>query len=312
MKEKEFESTGHDVIHRWEKNPIISLDDLSFACMNIFNAGAIKYKDKYLLLLRIETLRGPSIFVRAVSSDGNHFEVDPEAIMFPAEKEPFRTYEARGVEDPRITFIDNTYYIVYVANSSHGRRLALAETADFKTIKRIALISEPDNNGGALFHKKINNRYVRLERPNKGGSIWISYSDDLIYWGRATVILTPRRGYWDSSRIGIASPPIEIEGGWLVIYYGEKDTSTGPIYRLGAALLDAKNPAKVLGRSDIPILSPRKYYERVGDTDNVVFSCGVILEEKTNVLKLYYGVSNAAICLGTANLDKIVGRCFKS
>ena len=73
--------------------------------------------------------------------------------------------------------------------------------------------------------------------------------------------------------MGCAAPPIEIDEGWLLIYYGVRNTSGGPIFRLGAAVLDRDDPSKVLKRSDIPILSPRERYERVGDIGNIVFCC---------------------------------------
>ena len=300
---------GRDIIHRWEGNPVITLEDMPFSCLDILNAGAAKYKDKYILLMRIEDLQGRSMFVKAASKDGFHFEVEDKPCMLPSEENPYKIYEKRGVEDPRITFIDGIYYIMYIANSKFGFRLSLAKTTDFKKIERIAIISEPDTKNGILFPKKINDKYVRLERPS-GGKIWISYSDDLIYWGNSLAVLSPRARYWDPDRVGASCPPIETKEGWLVIYYGAKETASGPLYRLGACILDLKDPTKVLGRSAIPILAPREYYERVGDIGNTVFSCGAILED-SGELKLYYGVSNTAICVGTCNINEIIDRCLK-
>lgn len=290
---------------------MVGLGDLHFPCLNIMSAGTAKFKGQYILLIGIETMRGNSVFAAARSSDGFHFVVDKEPIMVPATKGEFQQYEEYGVEDPRITCLDDAYYIVYTAHSRHGFRLALAKTNDFKTIERIALISEPDNKSAALFPKKINGRYVRLERPSAGANIWISYSEDLIYWGCSKVILTTRGGgFWDANRVGCAVPPIEVAQGWLVIYYGENLTPAGPIFRLGAALLDKNAPSVLLGRSDAPILSPREYYERVGDTNNLVFSCGAVVEDN-NEVKLYYGAANTVICVGTAKITDLVERCFE-
>ena len=177
---------------------------------------------------------------------------------------------------------------MYTAASSYGSLLALAKTTDFKTFERMALVSEPENKDGVLFPKKINGRYARLDRPiGMGtGSIWVSYSPDLINWGNSEVIITPRSGYWDDYRIGASIPPIETENGWLEIYHGVKDTSHGPIYRLGAAMLDRDDPTKVLCRSAIPILAPREDYERTGDIPNVVYSTGAIMEND-GTIKIY-------------------------
>jgi predicted GH43/DUF377 family glycosyl hydrolase len=200
---------------------------------------------------------------------------------------------------------------MYTAASSYGALLALAKTTDFKNFERIALVSEPENKDGVLFPEKINGKYARLDRPVAGGlgNIWISYSDDLIAWGDSRCVMTVRDDHWDSWRIGASSQPIKIDDGWLIIYHGVKSASSGPIYRLGAAVLAQDNPSKVLCRSAIPILSPREYYERVGDVNNVVFSCGAILEDDGRELKIYYGASDTSICLGTANVNELMQFC---
>lgn len=304
---------GRDVIHRWEGNPIISLEDIPFRCNTVFNAAAVKIHNQYVLLIRVEDPRGRSIFAIARSEDGYRFVVDPEPVMTPTDEEPFATYEACGIEDPRITPMDDTYYIMYTAYSHYGPRLALARTDDFESFERIALISEPVNKDGALFPRKIKDRYVRFDRPSVGssGNIWISYSDDLVNWGGSEVVMTTRSDHWDCSRIGASAPPIETERGWLEIYHGVKEAAAGPLYRLGAAMLDLEDPTRVLGRAAIPILTPREYYERVGDIGNVVFSCGAILEEQTREVKMYYGAADTCICVGTAKLDALIQRCFE-
>ncbi len=301
-----------DLIHRYEKNPIIKLEDLSFSCLNIMNAGAVKFKDEYILLIRVETMKAHSILMLARSTNGVNFTVDKEPIMVPATEGEFKKFEGHGVADPRITRIDGTYYIMYSAISRHGHRLVLAKTEDFKTIERMFFISQPDNHNGALFPKKFDGAYVRVERPLEGGNIWITKSRDLENWGKSRILLTARgSGFWDADRVGCAVPPIEIKEGWLLIYYGVRNTSGGPIFRLGSAILDKKDPWKVIGRSDVPILSPREYYERVGDSSNMIFSCGAIIDEEKKELMLYYAGADMGINLGTAGIKEIVENCLK-
>ena len=198
-----------------------------------------------------------------------------------------------------------------MVDSRVGFRLALAKTDDFETITHLGYISEPDIKAGALFPEKINGKYARLERPKEGGRIWISYSEDLIYWGSSEVLLSPRPGYWDFNRIGCSVPPFRINTGeWMLIYYGIKNTSSGPLFRIGVAILDKDDPSLVVKRTNIPILAPREYYERIGDINNLIFSCGAIVEG--NMLKLYYGASHSCICLGTTNIDYIMENCEES
>ncbi len=301
---------ARDVVKRWEGNPILSAEDIPFPCNTVFNAGAVKVGDEYILLLRVEDLRGHSVLALACSDDGYHFTVHDEPVMVPSREGAFAVYERKGIEDPRITRIEDTYYIIYTAVSDLGARLALAKTEDFRSFERIALISEPENKDGALFPRKIGGRYVRLDRPMVGstGNIWISYSDDLVSWGDSRVLMTVRGDCWDSWRVGASVPPIETEYGWLEIYHGVKETSHGPIYRLGAAMLDRDDPTKVLCRSAIPILAPREDYERTGDIPNVVYSTGAIMEDD-GTLRIYYSGADTCICVGTVRLEELMQFC---
>lgn len=300
-----------DIIHRWEGNPVVTMEDLSFRASDICNAGAVKVGDTYLLLITIESLRGHKNLYLARSTDSHYFEVDDEPFIKPSTDKAFIKHEEIGIADGRITPFEDHYYIIYTAESRHGFRLGLARTDDFENVTRLGLISEVDTKGGTLFPEKINGRYARFERPWSGSRIWISYSDDLIYWGGYEALLSPRPGYWDAGRVGDAVPPIRLKDGrWLLIYYGIKDTSSGPLFKIGAVFLDPDNPARVLARTNIPILSPRKRYERVGDIPNIVFSCGGILEGEK--LLLYYGASDSCICLGSTTIHEIEQECVKS
>ena len=298
---------GRDVVHRWPGNPLISVDDLTFQCIDIHNAGIAKIEGAVVLLTTIESLEGRCSIHRAMSPDGLEFEIEAAPFLAPAEDGPFAKYESQGVRDPRITRMDDTFFVTYLAESEHGFRIGLARTDDFVTIERIGLIGEPDLKNGALFPRKIDGRYALLTRPATG-SIWITYSDDLEFWGDSTVVMSPRAGYWDANRVGAAGPPIEIDGGWLLLYYGVRETSGGPLFRIGAALLDPDDPSRVVCRCNIPILAPREHYERVGDVGNLVFSCGAILE-KDGTFKLYYGGADSCICLGTARIEQILDYC---
>lgn len=301
----------HSVVRRYEGNPLLTLENIPFPCNTVFNAAAVKFEGEYLLMLRVEDLVGRSVLVMARGKDGCEFEVDKLPIMEPSGEEPYATYEKRGIEDPRITEIDGVFYIMYTAASEFGARLALAKTTDFKSIERMGLVSQPENKDGVLFPKKIKGRYARLDRPMGGGvgNIWISYSHDLLYWGDSEIVMTVRSDHWDSWRIGASAQPIEIGDGWLEIYHGVKMTSGGPIYRLGAVVLDHANPARVICRTAIPILSPHEYYERVGDVGNVVFSCGAVLEPNGQDLKIYYGAGDTAICVAEAKVNELMQFC---
>ncbi len=300
-----------EIVEKYIGNPIITSKDIPIPCNTVFNAAATVYRDEYILLVRVEGVEGKSSLWIARSKDGKKFEIDKKPALIPSNQEPFKTYEKRGLEDPRITKVDDTYYIIYTAYSHYSPRLALAKTRDFENFERIALISEPVNKNAVIFPKKFQRRYVRYDRPMATGiATWISYSYDLIHWGNSSMIFETRPGFWDADRIGPGAPPIRTKKGWLLIYHGVKKTSAGPIYRLGVALFDLKDPSKLIGRSREPILSPSEYYERAGDVPNVVFTTGAILE-KTGEVKIYYGACDTYICLATARIDDLLALCKK-
>ncbi len=303
-------NAGRDLLRRYHGNPVLTVGDVPYRCNTVFNGTPVKIGDDYFLLLRIEGLQGYSFFALARSRDGLHFTLDPEPCMLPATEGPWGIAEEHGIEDPRLTVVDGKYYILYTAVGRYGHCIALAETKDMVHYERIALISEPGNKDGVLFPEKINGLYARLDRPIGGGvgSIWVSYSPDLIHWGRSDCAFTPRARYWDSYRIGASAPPILTDAGWLEIYHGVKMTSAGPIYRIGTAMLDRDDPGKLLGRSLVPLLSPRELYERIGDVGNVVFACGAIVEDDGEV-KIYYGAADTAICVASAGMDEIIASC---
>jgi beta-1,4-mannooligosaccharide/beta-1,4-mannosyl-N-acetylglucosamine phosphorylase len=303
---------SRDLITRWDGNPLIELEDLPFNANSVLNAGATIFNKEILLLIRYEDLAGYSKFVLAKSLDGFRFEIENKPFMEPAKDGPYKEYEELGIEDPRITLLDDTYYITYTAHSNNGHRVGIAKTKDFSSVERVALVTEPDNKNGVLFPKKIDGRYALLNRPSEGGNIWISYSDDLIYWGDARVALTCRGGgFWDGARVGVSIPPIEIKEGWLVLYYGVKTIMGNNIFSVGACILDKDKPYKVIGRSSIPILAPREIYERSGNVPNMVFPCGAIVDKKMNELKVYYGSSLTCIALGIVPLDDLIEHCLK-
>ena len=303
---------GNDLLHRWERNPIMTVQDVPYRCNTVFNGTPVKLDGEYIMLVRIEGQQGYSFFSLARSRDGLHWEMDDRPCMVPADEEPWRTWETNGMEDPRITCIDGTYYVMYTTCGGNGHHIALARTNDFQTYERVAVVSEPGNKDGVLFPEKIDGLYARLDRPIGGGrgSIWISFSPDLIYWGRSRFIFGPRPRYWDSFRVGASAPPIRTERGWLEIYHGTEWTPGGPIYRIGTAMFDLADPGRMIGRCLAPVLSPREDYERIGDINNVVFACGAVVEDDGEV-KVYYGAADTSICVAAAPLDELIASAME-
>ncbi len=303
---------GRDIVHRREDNPVIMLKDLDFMCSDIWSAGVALYQGNLVLLVTIEHLAGHQSIHLAHSDKKGRLRVQESPFLEACRDETgCNIHETHGLMDPKVVFMDNTYYVMYLAKGQYGTRLGLATTKDFKMVDSRTHVSEPDTKAGSLFPERIKGKYARLERPRAGSSIWITYSEDLVHWGGSELVMRPRSGFWDSSRIGAGAPPIRIDEGWFLIYYGVKETSAGPLFRLGAAILEADEPTRLVGRSNIPILSPRENYERVGNLSNMVFSSGAIVEDGEEV-KIFYSGADSCICLGTTTVSEIVDACSKS
>jgi predicted GH43/DUF377 family glycosyl hydrolase len=265
------------------------------------------------MLFRSHRRNGRSIIGIAESKDGYSFVPREEPFMVPSTNSNFTEYEAFGVEDPRITFLEGKYYITYSAYSKHGVRIGLASTnGDFQDVERVAFITQADYRNTVIFPEKINGRYVKLDRPHSDISpwaIWISYSPDLRHWGDSRIVMKPVSYHWDEMKIGPGAPPIKTPRGWLAIYHGVFPTMDGSIYRLGVALHDLKDPSNVLGVSDQWILQPEDPWEVTGYVHNVVFTCGAVPEEDGTV-KIYWGGADTVMCVGTAIIKDLVDLCL--
>ncbi len=299
-------------VTRYEGNPILTKDDIPYPVETVHNAGVTKFDGRYIMLFRSHLATGRSIIGIADSKDGFNFKPRPEPFMVPSYEGEFCEYEEFGVEDPRITALEGAYYITYNAYSRHGVRTGLAKTRDFKSVERVAFISQADYRNTVIFPQKINGRYARLDRPHSDmspWSIWISFSPDLRYWGDSRVVMKPEAYHWDAMKIGPGAPPIRTDKGWLSIYHGVFATMDGHVYRLGVALHKLDDPAEVLGVGDRWILQPEDEWEVVGYVHNVVFTCGAVPEDD-GTLKLYWGGADKVMCAGTAVIDELVELCL--
>jgi len=302
------------MIKRYENNPILTKDDVPYPVATVHNAAVVKFNDKYIMIFRSHKLNGRSILGKAESFDGFHFKVDKEPFMVPATEGIFKEYEAFGVEDPRIVFIEGEFLITYSAYSQHGVRIGLAKTRDFKTIERFSLITEADYRNVVIFPEKFNGLYARLDRPHSEispWSVWISYSPDLRYWGESKLIMKPMQYHWDEMKIGPGAPPIKTTRGWLSIYHGVFPTMDGCVYRLGVALHQLDDPSIIIAVGDDWILQPEEIYEITGYVHNVVFSCAAI-PEQDGTLKIYWGGGDKVMCVGVANIEELIDNCINN
>ncbi len=232
------------------------------------------------------------------------WEIDPEPTLMP---DPIEyPEELWGIEDPRITYVPELqqYAVAYTSYSKGGPGVSLALTRDFRTFERYGVILSPDDKDAALLPYRIDGRWALIHRPMTplGAHIWISYSPDLRHWGGHRIMMEARKGaWWDANKIGLSSPPIETERGWLMLYHGVKQTASGHLYRIGLALFDTQQPELCLLRGDSWIFGPETDYERGGDVHDVVFPCGHTLNPDGDTLNIYYGAGDSSVALAHAS-----------
>lgn len=296
---------------RYAGNPIITAGDLPYPANSVFNAGAALVDGETLLLMRVEDRRGLSHLTVARSKDGRaDWRIDP-APTLPADPDGYPE-ELWGIEDPRITWVEDLdlYVVAYTAYSAGGPLVSLATTRDFATFNRLGPMMPPEDKDAAVFPVRFEGRYAMVHRPSPsipgiGAHIWLSYSPDLKHWGDHHVLLAARNGgWWDANKIGLSPPPLLTDEGWLLLYHGVRHTIAGGIYRLGLALLNAKDPRQVLRRADEWVFGPEEAYERQGDVADVVFPCGWVLEG--DELRLYYGAADSCMALATARVSEVL------
>jgi predicted GH43/DUF377 family glycosyl hydrolase len=303
---------GYETLfYRHHKNPILTAADWPYPVHSVFNPGAIRLKDgKTLLLCRVEDRRGHSHLCAARSSNGvDGWIVDAEPTLMPDPKN--YPEELWGIEDPRITFVDELgkYAIAYTAYSRGGPGVALALTEDFHTFERFGLVMQPDDKDAALLSRRMDGNFALIHRPmaDSGAHVWISFSPDLRNWGSHKLVLQARRGaWWDANKVGLSPPLIETPRGWLMIYHGVRQTASGHLYRLGVALLALDKPEQFLLRGNSWVFGPEAPYEREGDVNNVAFPCGYTVAADGDTLNLYYGAADSCIALATGSIRQIL------
>ena len=299
------------LFHRHPANPMLVPQRWPYPVNAVMNAGAVDVDGTTVLLCRVEDRRGISHLTVARSADGvTNWVVEDTPLLAP---HPDRPEEAWGVEDPRLTRVDelDAWVITYTSFGPGGPGVSLATTRDFRTVERLGVVRPPEDKNGALLPRRVGGQHVLFHRPvsvpGRRGDVWLSRSPDLHTWSDPEPVMEGRPGgWWDTARIGMGPTPLETPDGWLVVYHGVRQTVAGAIYRAGLALLDLEDPATVLHRSAEWVLSPAAPYELTGDVPNVVFPCGLVHDAGTDRLRLYYGAADTAVALATASLPDVL------
>lgn len=302
---------GKIKLERFPGNPVLKpVPEHEWEAKAVFNPAAIHEGGKFHLVYRAISHTDLSVMGYAASEDGyNITERLPEPVYVPR-----KDFEKRGCEDPRLTRLDDTLYLLYTAYDGYIPRIAMSTIApdDFLNKRwnwtEPVLISPPgvDDKDAAIFPGKFNGKYAILHRIGK--SIWLDLTDSLEFgdgkWLKGSVILSSRWEYPHAEKIGLASQPLETEYGWLLLYHIVSRREGKVYYSASAALLDREQPWRVLARRRSPLLEPEMNYEKEGQVPNVVFPCGAVILDGR--LYVYYGGGDSVVGVASMKLSELI------
>ncbi len=297
-------------LQRHPLNPVLLPDPASeWETYNVSNPAVIYHGDLFHMHYRAQGLDWVSRIGYAVSADGVQWNRLRRPVLAPSD-----ALDARGVEDPRVTALDDAFYMTYTAYGQYqgqgepthaggGVTPMIARSENLITWSRVgSIVTGEDNKDHALFPRKINGRYVALHR--RPPQVWLAESADLITWPeeRMRPLFGPRPdNHWDEKRVGSGGVPIETEHGWLMLYHAY---DAAHVYRLGVCLLDLDQPERVIYRPRAFIFEPHELWELRGDVPNVVFSGANPAVNGT--VYVYYGAADHVIGLATCALTDLL------
>jgi beta-1,2-mannobiose phosphorylase / 1,2-beta-oligomannan phosphorylase len=314
-------------VHRHKKNPILSpKGEHDWQRMGTFNPTAsVDKKGKVHMLFRAVGGDGVSRLGYAASDNGHDIhECLPYPIFSMENPRDLQTKKASwpqeynpvlypsggswgGAEDPRMVSIEGRIYVTFNAFDGWDfLRVAVMSIAEddfynkrFRWTKPHLISPKGEvHKNWVLFPEKVNGKFAILHSINP--EIQIDYVSQLEEIGdgpgQKRIIskfgAKKPRDSWDTWVRSAGPAPVKTSRGWLVFYHAVNKAQPHQ-YRLGALLLDLKNPKKILARSPGPLLIPDQWYENDWKP-GIIYACGAVV--KNNELFVYYGGGDKHVC----------------
>ncbi len=296
-------------IIRHKKNPILSpREGLAWEAGGVCNPAAIDIDGTVHFLYRAATVDNVSTLGYANSKDGFFINERSDNPVY----SPRADFESHGCEDPRLTRIGNTIYMMYTGFNGYVPRIVatsisvkdfLAKAWDKWSAPAVLSPDSIPDKDATVLPEKFSQGYLIIHRAGNGicGDYFPTLDFATEQITKCIDITDPRNGMWDTVRIGLSCPLIKTKKGWLMLYHG---ISWSGVYRVGALLLDLKDPTIVLSRTAAPFFEPDAEYESQGVVSNVVFPCGVV--ERKGLLYIYYGAADKYIGAATIPLKTVL------
>ncbi|MEO6820892.1 MAG: glycosidase [Ginsengibacter sp.] len=339
LKRNVEKNSNNGVYNRFE-NPILTplhtplewrfvLDPVSnpfllerFGINAVFNAGAIKFNDKYMLVARVEGKDRKSFFAVAESENGiDNFKFWNTPVEMPSVAGETNLYDMRIVQHE-----DGWIYGLFCAErrdpkapegdqSSAIAQCGIARTKDLKNWERLPDLKTPSpQQRNVVLHPAFyNGKYALYTRPQDsfidagaGGGIGFGVCDDMTQAVIDKEIVIDKKRYHTvyEAKNGLGPAPIKTEKGWLHLAHGVRNTAAGLRYVLYMFMTDLHDLTKVIHKPGGYFMAPAGD-ERVGDVSNVTFSNGWIADNDGTVF-IYYASADLKMHVAVSSIEKLI------
>lgn len=293
-----------------EGNPILAPQGEGWESGSVYNPAAVVVDDRVALLYRAHADDIVSHVGLAWSDDGIKFDREPDPVLSPSEN-----YDRYGVEDPRVTLIDDTYYLTYSGWDRQTALLCLATSTDLRSwTKHGPLFPDfdtfqprghgrpgPWSKAGGILPQPVDGKYVMYFGE---GSIWAATSEDLLHWTPITPddqppIMAPRPGTFTDFLVEVGPPPLVTDDGLILLIHNAaiKNPDGSVRYTAGQALFDPARPTEVLAELTRPWIEPTTFEDLHGLVSNVTFVEGLVWFQDRWLA--YYGQSDSTLGVAT-------------
>lgn len=303
-----------------ESNPFLME---RFGINAVFNAGAIKFNDQYVVVARVEGADRKSFFALASSPTGtDQFQFEEFPLLLEETNDP-----DTNVYDMRLTrHEDGWIYGVFCTErkdpaakpgneSDAVAQCGIIRTKDMKNWERLADLKTPSaqQRNVVLHPEYVEGKYAFYTRPQdsfieagSGGGIGLGLTASIENSVIEKEVIIQCKKYHTVSEVknGQGPAPIKTEKGWLNLAHGVRNTAAGLRYVLYMFMTDLNDITKVIYEPAGYFMAPEGE-ERIGDVSNVVFSNGWIKDEDDKVF-IYYGSSDTRLHVATTTIDQLL------
>ena len=294
-----------------------------------FNAGAMKWNDKYILVARVEGVDRKSFFAIAESPNGvDNFKFWDKPCVIPETAEPdTNVYDMRLVNHE-----DGWIYGIFCTErkdpkapkgdtSSAIANAGIVRTKDLVNWERLPdMISNTGQQRNVVFHPEfVNGKYAVYTRPQdgfidigNGGGIGLGYIDDMTNPIVKDEIIIYGKQYHTVYELknGLGPAPIKTSKGWLHMAHGVRNTAAGLRYTSYMFMTDLNDISKVIHKPAGHFMAPEGI-ERIGDVSNVLF-CNGWIEDEDGTVFIYYASSDTRMHVAVSTVERLVDYVINS